>query len=189
MTTTVNQFESRLADRLRAEREARGWSLNDLAERSGVSKAMISKIERAEVNPTAVLLGYLSGAFGVTLSSLLARVEGPTSRILRRTEQNLWQDPETGFRRTTLSPPGPNVLELIHCELPPGKSIAYAAAAFTFINQQILMLLGTLRFTEGADVYELQTGDCLQLGAPADCRFENHQRSSCRYLIAIAKRA
>ena len=51
-----------LARRLRLEREARGWSLAELAARSGVSKAMISKIERDEVSPTAALLGRTSGA-------------------------------------------------------------------------------------------------------------------------------
>src|SRR6266478_9007342 len=61
-----------IARRLRAEREARGWTIADLAALSGVSKAMISKIERAEASPTAMLLGRLSGAFGLTLSRLLA---------------------------------------------------------------------------------------------------------------------
>lgn len=187
MTTDGNGFEQRLAHRLRTERETRAWSLSDLAARSGVSKAMISKIERGEVNPTAVLLGHLSGALGLTLSSLLARAEGSSSRVARRTEQAQWQDPETGFLRTAVSPSGSSVLELVRCELPPTTSIAYPAAAFAFIHQQLWVLRGILHFTEGREIHELRRGDCLQLGAPADCRFENHQQSSCLYLVAIAK--
>ena len=64
-----------ISTRVKAEREARNWSLSDLAERSGVSKAMISKIERGEASPTATVLGRLSGAFGLTLSTLLALAE------------------------------------------------------------------------------------------------------------------
>ncbi len=58
------QTAAAIAERIRLEREDRGWSLSELAERSGVSKAMISKIERCEASPTATVLGRLSGAFG-----------------------------------------------------------------------------------------------------------------------------
>ncbi|MBV9456432.1 MAG: helix-turn-helix transcriptional regulator, partial [Bradyrhizobium sp.] len=56
MATIVDELGQRLAQRIRLERDSRGWSLAELAERSGVSKATISKIERAEVSPTAVVL-------------------------------------------------------------------------------------------------------------------------------------
>lgn len=187
MSTNVNELESRLASRLKAEREARGWSLAELAERSGVSKAMISKIERGESSPTATLLGHLSGAFGLTLSALLARVEGVTSRLVRASEQAVWRDPATGFQRTALSPASSGVIDLVRCELPPGATIAYPASAFAFIHQQIWMLKGTLHFTEGAEIHELHSGDCLQLGAPTNCRFENRQRTGCVYLVIVAR--
>jgi len=183
----VNELESRLADRVKTERESRGWSLADLAKRSGVSKPMISKIERGEVSPTAVLLGRLSGAFGLTLSTLLMRAEGATSRLVRANEQTDWQDPATGFRRTALSPAGSNVIELVRCELPPGASVAYPAAAYAFIHQQIWMLKGTLHFIEGREIHKLRRGDCLQLGIPRDCRFENRQKGECMYLVVVAR--
>ena len=62
---------------LKRERSARGWSLADLSERSGVSKAMISKIERGEASPTATVLGKLSGAFGMALSASGEREQIP----------------------------------------------------------------------------------------------------------------
>ena len=183
-----NDLESRLAHRVKAERENRGWSLSDLAERSGVSKAMISKIERGEVSPTAALLGHLSGAFGLTLSTLLMRAEGAMFRLARANEQPVWQDPATGFQRTALSPAGSSVIELVRCELPPGAAIAYPAAAYAFIHQQIWVLKGTLHFIEGAEIHELHRGDCLQLGSPVDCRFENRQQRVCMYLVVVARR-
>jgi len=100
-------LDSRIAARIHAERSTRSWSLEELAERSGVSRAMISKVERGESSPTAALLGRLSSAFGLTLSQLLARAEQGTQRLLNReAEQERWRDPETGFERRALTPPG-----------------------------------------------------------------------------------
>src|SRR5579864_9219617 len=104
MSTIVNDPTESLAARIALEREARGWSLAELAERSGVSKAMISKIERGEASPTATLLGRLSGAFGLTLSTLLARAEQSASRLIRTADQPQWQDPESGYVRRQVSP-------------------------------------------------------------------------------------
>ena len=188
MDTIVNGLEARLAARLKAERKARDWSIAELAQRSSVSKAMISKLERGEASPTASLLGRLSGAFGLTLSTLLARAEGSGGRLARTDAQAVWQDPETGFRRTAISPPGAPAIELVRGELPPGAAVAYPASAFAFIDQQIWVLKGTLHFTEGAETHRLDAGDCLALGAPADCRFENRGRHGCSYLVVVAKR-
>ncbi|HWA48738.1 MAG TPA: helix-turn-helix transcriptional regulator, partial [Dongiaceae bacterium] len=74
-TIIEDSLDAQIALRIRAEREARDWSLDELAQRSGVSRAMISKVERQESSPTAVLLGKLSAAFGLTLSQLLVRAE------------------------------------------------------------------------------------------------------------------
>src|SRR3984957_17086655 len=99
MATIVDKPGARIARRIRLERDLRGWSLADLAERSGVSKAMISKIEREEVSPTAVLLVRLAGAFDLTLAGLLLRAEGEGNRLSRSAEQPVWRDPETGYVR------------------------------------------------------------------------------------------
>ena len=85
-----------LAARLKHERAQRSWTLAELADRSGVSRAMISKVERGEASPTAALLGRLSGAYGLTLSSLLARAESSGDHISRAANQESWTGPATG---------------------------------------------------------------------------------------------
>src|SRR6476619_8507575 len=90
---------TQIARRLRMERDGRGWSLADLAGRSGVSKATISKIERAEVSPTAVVLVRLASAFDLTLAGLMLRAEGQGERLSRASDQPVWRDPETGYLR------------------------------------------------------------------------------------------
>lgn len=182
-----------LAARIRREREARGWSIAALAEASGVSRAMISKVERAEASPTAALLSRLSGAFGLTVSTLLARAEadGAGSRVARAAAQALWTDPETGYLRRALSPAGADP-ELVLVELPPGAEVPYGAAAYAFLRGQcVWVLAGRLTVQEGAEATELRTGDVLafDLSTPRGCVFRNPSaRVPARYLVALSRR-
>ncbi len=149
---------------------------------------MISKIERGEAQPTAALLGRLSGALGMTLSELVARAEGEGRRLVRHAEQPTWTDPDSGYRRRAVSPAAGGPLELVEVELPPHAEVSYPAESYRFIHQQIWVLNGRLVFREGETQHDLEAGDCLELGAPASCRFVNPTDTSCRYLVALAKR-
>jgi len=80
------------------------------------------------------------------------------------------------------------VLELLEIELPANVRVPYPATAFAFQHQQILVTQGSLVFQEGAEVHQLETGDCLQLGVPADCSFFNPGQQACKYLIALVRR-
>lgn len=177
-----------IARRLRAERDKRRWSLDELARHTGVSKAMLSKLERGESSPTAALLGRISGALGLTLSSLLASSDEPGTRLVRASEQPNWKDPQTGYVRRQVSPLSDMPVQLVEVELPRGKEVKFPASAYTFIRQLIWILDGMLEFTEGDQLHRLQSGDCLELGPPNDCVFRNPGRSACRYLVVVARR-
>jgi transcriptional regulator with XRE-family HTH domain len=177
-----------IASRIKTEREMRNWSLADLAERSGVSKAMISKIERNEASPTATVLGRLSGAFGLQLSALLALAERAGVRVSRAADQPVWQDPETGYTRRVISPLNGSALELVTVTLPPGTRVAYPPAAFTFQHQQVWVMSGTLTFEEGDLIHVLEAGDCLELGLPVACAFVNATKAECVYVLGLVKR-
>jgi transcriptional regulator with XRE-family HTH domain len=184
----TDPLSARLAATVHAARTSLGLSAATLAEQSGVSRAMIGKIERGDVQPTAALLAKLSAALGMTLSELIARAEGDERRLARAAEQPVWVDPETGYRRRSVSPAGGRPLELVEVELPAGAEVRLAAGTYAFLHQQIWVLAGRLRFHEGAQVHELDAGDCLQLGSPADCVFANPGSLPCRYLVALVKR-
>lgn len=182
------QLTTSLAAAVRDARVAHGFSASALAERSGVSRAMIAKVERAEAQPTAALLGRLSAALGMTLSELIARAETGDRRLARAAEQPTFTDPETGYTRRALSPAGGGPLELVEVELPPGAEVAYPADAYAFVHHQIWVIEGDLRFREGGTVHELRTGDCLELGPPAPCAYINATDRPCRYLVALTRR-
>ena len=185
----IPDTEAILAGNLRMEREARGWTLAELAARSGVSRAMLSKIERCEASPTAALLGRLSAAFGLTMSQLFARIEGqPGGQVARADQQPVWRDPETGFLRRSLSPPGPVPLELVWAELPPGAEITYPAASLAFIaDQQVVVISGELTIVLGSTSHVLAPGDCLRFGPPKDVTFHNPGAARCRYVVAVLR--
>lgn len=182
-------IDARIGARIRTERESRGWSLTELSQRASVSRAMIHKVERGESSPTANLLGRLSGAFGLSISSLIARAEVEQGRLLRKQDQPAWTDPETGYLRRHVSPQSDLPLDLVHITLPAGKAVPMPASAYSFQRQLIWVLQGELIFTEGSVRHAMHAGDCLELGPPVACQFANESAADCIYAIALLKTA
>lgn len=178
---------ARIATRVATERERRGWTLNQLAEASGVSRAMINRIERGESSPTAVVLGKLSAAFQLSVASLLTQEEEPQAPGVQRHEETPeWRDPATGYRRRQIT--GPRFpAEIAEIRLPPGAEVPYPAAAFAFVRQVVWVLDGQLTFHDGDTVHELGPGDTLELGAPAARMFVNSGAEECRYVVVLAR--
>ncbi|HEU5471060.1 MAG TPA: XRE family transcriptional regulator [Actinophytocola sp.] len=181
-------FSASLAEALKTARASRELSVSALADRSGVSRAMITKIENGDAQPTAALLGRLCGALGITLSQLVARAEDDGGRLVRAADQPTWTDPETGYLRRAVSPAG-GPLELVEVELPAGARASFPADSYTFAHHHIWVLAGHLRFHEGDTAHDLHTGDCLQLGPPAPCTYHNPTRRPCRYLVVLTRRS
>jgi transcriptional regulator with XRE-family HTH domain len=178
----------RIAARLRDERRRRGWSLDELARRAAVSKAMLSKLERGESSPTATLLGRICGAYGLTMSALVAEPHQPSGRLVRRADQPAWKDPQSHYLRRQVSPLSDLPIQLVEVELPAGAAAAFPASAYAFIRQLVWVLSGRLDFSEGETLHRMHSGDCLELGAPVDCTFRNPGRAACRYLVALTRR-
>ncbi|CAI8895722.1 MULTISPECIES: helix-turn-helix transcriptional regulator [Kosakonia] len=183
MNTISDNINQRISARIRVERESRGWSLSELAERAGVSRAMIHKIERGDSNPTAALLARLSGAFGISMSTLIARAEMQEGKLLRHADQPVWRDPQSHYLRRHVSPRSDLPIDLVQIELPAGSDIPMPASAYALARQLIWLQEGELVFVEGDTRHEMRAGDCLELGPPNDCRFINESQAPCRYLV------
>jgi transcriptional regulator with XRE-family HTH domain len=183
----IDQATARIARRIRLERAARGWSLADLAERSGVARATISKIERREMSPTAVILVRLAGAFDLTLAGLLLRAEGGGERLARATDQPTWRDPETGYVRTQVFSRPDHPVEVARIELPAGRRVVMPASSYAHIRQAVWVQSGALLILEGGERYELSAGDCLGFGPPCDVTFANEAAAPCTYVVVLAR--
>jgi transcriptional regulator with XRE-family HTH domain len=187
MDILMDEPGAQIARRLRLERDMRGWSLADLAERSGVSKATISKIEREEVSPTAVILVRLAGAFDLTLAGLLLRAEGEGRRLSRAAEQPVWRDPATGYRRRQVFSRPDHPLEIVRVELPAGQRVVLPASSYAHIRQAVWVETGDLVILEGGDRHRLSAGDCLGFGPPSEVTFANETAAPCTYVVVLAR--
>lgn len=186
MSTILDSAGARIAARLRLERDSRGWSLADLADRSGVSKAMISKIEREEVSPTAVILVRLAGAFDLTLAGLLLRAES-RERLTRAYQQSVWRDPKTGYLRKQVFARADHPLEIIDIELPARQQIRLPASSYAHIRQAVWVRSGHLVITEAGERHLLALGDCLGFGPPSEVIFANETAVPCNYVVVLAR--
>jgi transcriptional regulator with XRE-family HTH domain len=192
MSTIIDDLDSRLGTRIKTERETRGWSLTDLAQRSGVSRAMINKVERGEASPTASLLSRLSGAFGLTLSTLLARTENAAGgRLVRAADQMLWRDPATGYVRRQIAPaPGSDLpIDVVKIELPADATVTFPAASHSFMRQIIWVLEGCLTFVEGEFTHRLAPCDCLEAAHAVAYTFRNETNKPCTYVVVVLRQS
>jgi transcriptional regulator with XRE-family HTH domain len=176
----------KLAQRLKALRSERGWSLDDLAARAEVSRATLSRLEKAEVSPTANVLGKLCAAYGLTVSRLMYLVESDFAPLLSREAQTVWRDPHIGFRRRSVSPPAQSLAgEVIECELDPDTHIHYAQTPRPGLEHHLHMLEGRLRLDIGDATYDLRPGDTLRYQLYGASRFTTPKKSGARYFLFI----
>ena len=189
MDTLTDPTSAAIARRIRLERDARGWSLADLASHSGVAKATISKIEREETSPTAVILVRLAGAFDLTLAGLLLRAEGhdDAGRVSRAAQQALWRDPDSGYLRRQIHARPDHPVEIVQIDMPAGQRVVLPASSYAHIRQAILVQAGQLTLTEGGERHVLDSGDCLGFGPPSEVCFANEGTEACRYLVVLSR--
>jgi transcriptional regulator with XRE-family HTH domain len=187
----VSNLNQRIAARVRELRATCGLSLDGLAGKSGVSRSMISLIERGESSPTAAVLEKLAAGLNVTLASLFdapTAPQGPTGPIARRDEQPQWKDPASGYVRRNVSPAGvPQPMQIIEVHFPPGERVAFDSSGRDVrVRQQIWVLEGAMEITLGDECYRLREGDCLAMQLDRPIMFHNRTRKPARYVVVIA---
>ncbi|MDF3834949.1 XRE family transcriptional regulator [Cupriavidus basilensis] len=179
-------LDRQIAQRLKGLRAERSWSLDELAKRSSVSRATLSRLENAEASPTASVLGKLCAAYGLTMSRLMRMVEDDFAPLIPRSGQTLWTDPENGFRRRSVSPPATTLAgEALECELGPGTRIAYDGTPRPGLEHHLLMMEGELAVTVDGQTHHLRPGDCLRYQLFGPSAFATPAQSAARYLLFI----
>ncbi|UCM90261.1 helix-turn-helix domain-containing protein [Streptomyces marincola] len=159
----AGSVEARLAGRLAELRSERGWSLEELADRSGVSRSTLSRVERAEMSPTAAMLGKLCTVYERTMSRLLSEVEREPPGPVPAGSQAVWTDAATGFVRRSVSPPHAGLRgEVMEGRLREGAVITYEAPPVPGLEHHVWVLDGAVEVTVGEETHALGEGDCLR---------------------------
>jgi transcriptional regulator with XRE-family HTH domain len=177
-----------LAGRMKEMREGRRWSLREAAERTGVSKSMLSKIERGTASPTATVLGRLAEGFEMSISQFVGgEVRRDDVVLLPREDQPIFRVPTTGFERRSLSPVTHNGGTVDFCinALPPGQSSGTFPPHHAGVEETLVVASGHLRLHLGDTVYELCAGDSVFYRAHVSHRFDNpsDQEPSIFYIV------
>ncbi|TMV16370.1 XRE family transcriptional regulator [Rhizobium sp. Td3] len=184
-------LERSIGERIKLLRSRNSLTLDQLASASGVSRAMISRIERGEASPTASLLARICSALGLSLSGFFAEDEDVVSPLVRRCEQPLWKDPETGYVRRAISPPrvGSDV-DIVEVEFPAGARVSFPPhAASRGMTQYVWVFEGTLEMTTGGETHRLEPGDCLFMPVGEGHIFHNSSSIAARYAVVLDRKS
>jgi transcriptional regulator with XRE-family HTH domain len=186
-TTSRGGVNARIAERVRALRAEASLTLAALASRSGVSRSMLSLIERGASSPTAVVLERVATGLGVPLATLFDDASAPPDPVARG-ERISWRDPESGYVRRNISPGGfPSPIQIVEVLLPAGARIAYETRAHEpRIHQQIWVRDGSIEVTFGNAVHKLAADDCLAMVLDEPIAYRNRTKKPARYVVVIA---
>ena len=177
----------RLGVRVRDLRKERGLTLEELARVSGVSRAMISKLERGEKNPTLVIAARLAEGLGVSLSRLAGVEERREVVVVPKERRMVLRDPETGFERQSLSPTfAGRGVEFLRNVVPEGSTSGDFPPHRKGVEEHIVVESGQLEATLDGKKYRLREGDALYFAADVPHRFDNVGRGECAYYLVIS---
>ncbi len=180
----IAEIDRRIAERLKALRAERGWSLAELASRSGVSRTTLSRLENARTSPTAAALGRLCAAFGLPVSRLMSLVEAGFAPLVPRSAQAPWRDRESGMVRRPVSPPSAALAgEAAEIALPPGRRVAYPEPPRAGLEHHLVLLEGRLEVAFGEARHALGPGDCLRYRLDGPSVFATPPEAGARYLL------
>jgi transcriptional regulator with XRE-family HTH domain len=188
LTIVDEDINARMAARLRTRRLELGLSLGDLAERSGVSKAMVAKVEASASSPTAGVLGRLCGGLGITMSALMAAVETEDATELLAADQPRWRDGTTGLERVAVSPRTSfSAVEVARLRLRAGTVVDYPTPPSIAYAQHVVGVTGKVRFTVGESSFVVGPGDCVAARIDRPTRFEALGARPAEYLVIIER--
>jgi transcriptional regulator with XRE-family HTH domain len=176
----------RLGGRVKALRREVGLTLDGLAERAGVSRAMLSKLERGEKNPTLVVAARVAEGLGVTLTRLIETEERGAVVVTPRGGRRVMRDPQTGFERQAISPStAGSSVELVYNVIPVGSTSGEFPPHRKGVEEHVVVERGRLRAVLGGEEHVLEAGDAVYFEADVPHRFDNAGEGECGYYLVI----
>ncbi len=156
----ADPLSSHLCRRLRQLRAGRGWSLDALATASGVSRSMLSQVERGQANPTLAVTFRIARAFGMSVGELV-EAPGATTQVevIRAEDRSYHYRSDRDCRIRTLSPLNlEKDVEFYEVQLKEGGALR-SAAHFAGTREFLTVQTGKIRVKSGNDTEELNRGD------------------------------
>ncbi|MBL8605525.1 MAG: helix-turn-helix transcriptional regulator [Myxococcales bacterium] len=175
------ELTRRVADNLRALRKRRELSLDELATRSGVSRATLSQIETCKTNPTIAILWKIAAGLGVPFASLLGNEEVERVRVLRRGDSQVLRSADGRMESRPLTPAGASpMVECYELRLQ-ARGLARSEPHARGTCESLVVLTGVLKLHVADQVYELAAGDSVFFEADVAHAYENPGRTEARY--------
>lgn len=182
-TREVEAADARhLGRRIHELRVGRGWTQDALSDRAGVSKAMLSKVERGENNPTLVVATRIAAALGLTMSQLIGADERRRALWLPREQRVTFRDPATGIERRLFPAFGSSAVDVVQVVMPAGSSSGDLAPHLARMEFYLLVEQGTIRVTMDDETYDMSEGDAFYFVADVPHRFDNIGEGEGRYV-------
>lgn len=186
-----DDISAALGARIKDWRMKASLTLEELSQRCGVSRAMLSKVERGEKSPTLPIVIRIAGGFGRSLSELLgAELDQADVAVIRASERLSYRDPETGFERWVLSPAHlDNGVEVVLHRIPPGRSTGVLPPYSVPTEKYIVVSEGQLTVYVGERPHVLKAGDSMYFEVKSPYRFDNNDgHLPCSYYMMIVRK-
>ncbi len=164
-------------------------TLEQLGERSGVSRAMLSSIERGDKMPTLPVVLRIASGLGIPLSDLLGMPVADTQvAVVRASERLAYRDPETGFERFVVSPPHVrHDIEIVMHRLPAHQSTCVLPPYKAPAEKYVMVFEGALTVYLEDRTIELGVGDSMYFELKSSYRFANEGDQPCAYYLVITR--
>lgn len=175
-----------IAKNVRHLRGSRGFTLDVLASRAGVSRGMLIQIEQARTNPSIGTLVRIADALGVTVAQLVEVSDTPAVRVVRAADAvTLWQASPGSAAKLLVASDSPPPMELWEWQVQPGDR--YDGEAHLPGTIELLYVVdGELALTVGGEPHRLLAGDAVAFRADREHRYGNESDSALRFVMVVA---
>lgn len=185
MDTNANDLSAAIGAKLRSERQAREWTLDHLAHRSGVSRRLLINVEQGTANPSVTTLLRLSDALGIGLPALVAVPQTKAALVIRAGDAPvLWSSASGGRGVLLAGTTPPDILELWDWTLAPGDR--HDSEAHLRGTKEILQVReGTVSVTVGDQTELLTVDDAISFSSDVVHSYANEGTEPARFSLTV----
>lgn len=187
MDSDVAALSAAIGAKVRAERQGRGLTLDQLAEQAGVSRRMIINVEHGSANPSVTTLLRISDALGIGLQALVEVPHDKPVKVVRcGTGAALWTGPGGGRGVLLAGTSPPDVLELWDWTLAPGDR--HDSEAHVRGTKEILQVReGTVTVEVGGQVEVLEVDDAVSFASDVGHSYANQGTVPARFVLTVVE--